>query len=86
MESNGTTLRDPTRGRSARAIPNAGYTPYGIHAGGCNVSAGTVGETVTTRPGVGARIFIFLLVPKTKGKPLEEIEAHWRTGNHPRAL
>ena len=35
---------------------------------------------------VGAWFFAFVLVPETKGKSLEAIEAHWRTGKHPRAL
>jgi SP family galactose:H+ symporter-like MFS transporter len=35
---------------------------------------------------IAAWIFSFLLVPETKGKSLEQIEAHWRGGKHPREL
>jgi SP family galactose:H+ symporter-like MFS transporter len=34
----------------------------------------------------GAWVFFYLLVPETKGKTLEQIEAHWRSGKSPRAL
>lgn len=34
---------------------------------------------------VGAWLFIYKLVPETKGKTLEQIEAHWRTGDSAKA-
>jgi MFS transporter, SP family, galactose:H+ symporter len=35
---------------------------------------------------IAAWVFFYLLVPETKGKSLEQIEAHWRTGTPPRAF
>ena len=35
---------------------------------------------------VGAWLFCYRLVPETKGKTLEQIEAHWLSGNAPREL
>ncbi len=35
---------------------------------------------------VGAWVFFYLQVPETKGKTLEQIEAHWRSEKSPRAL
>ena len=36
--------------------------------------------------GIGAWIFVYLLVPETKGRTLEYIEEHWRKGKHPREM
>jgi SP family galactose:H+ symporter-like MFS transporter len=35
---------------------------------------------------IAAWIFFYKLVPETKGKSLEQIEEHWRSGKSPRAL
>lgn len=36
--------------------------------------------------GIAAWVFIYRLVPETKQKTLEEIEAHWQAGKHPREM
>jgi hypothetical protein len=33
---------------------------------------------------IGAWVFFYKLVPETKGKSLEQIEAQWRSGKSPR--
>ena len=35
---------------------------------------------------IAAWVFFYRLVPETKGKSLEQIEAHWRAGKHPREM
>ena len=35
---------------------------------------------------IGAWVFFYLLVPETKGKTLEQIEARWRSGKSPKSL
>jgi SP family galactose:H+ symporter-like MFS transporter len=36
--------------------------------------------------GIAAWVFTYSLVPETKGRTLEDIEAHWRAGKHPREM
>ena len=36
--------------------------------------------------GIAAWVFSYRLVPETKGQSLEQIEAHWHAGRHPREL
>jgi len=35
---------------------------------------------------IGALVFTVRMVPETKGRTLEQIEAHWRSGRHPRLM
>lgn len=77
---------EPRRGRLVEDISPGCCRSDRFPAPGVNAGSGLLQCRDDGAVTVGAWCFAFFLAPDTRGKTLEQTEAHMRSGKHPRAL